>query len=349
MSSSHTHHPAISLIVPVYQVRDYIGDCIRSITAQLEPPPFELILVDDCGGDDSMELALQLLETTDNPLAYRVLCHERNRGLSAARNTGIAAATGDYLLFLDSDDQLAPNALSLLYEAALQHGADVVIGQTSLMTDDPAWMDNQTGILWQREEALKAYIAEQWMVQGWNKLLRADFIREHHLLFEEGLLHEDNRWSLYLAFSKPSIYCIPERTYVYRNVRPGSIMNSYSMRNIEHLLGTLSEFARLAVEEGIAERPEVQLFFAKRLNAYLKWQFHKVPPNRRSYLSLARALRAAITPPMATMLRLNDNIHFRRMEKIAHLPRFAALPLLSIYLRKLNAYDHQDRQHNIHE
>lgn len=334
MPASPKQSPAVSVIVPIYQVRAYVKNCLQSLIGQLKPPSYELILVDDCGQDDSVELALQFLASTETPPPYRILRHETNRGLSAARNTGIAAATGDYLLFLDSDDQLAPNALSLLYEAALQHGADVVIGQTSLMTDDPAWMDNQTGILWQREEALKAYIAEQWMVQGWNKLLRADFIREHHLLFEEGLLHEDNRWSLYLAFSKPSIYCIPERTYVYRNVRPGSIMNSYSMRNIEHLLGTLSEFARLAVEEGIAERPEVQLFFAKRLNAYLKWQFHKVPPNRRSYLSLARALRAAITPPMATMLRLNDNIHFRRMEKIAHLPNFIGISLLSVYLVK---------------
>ncbi|MDD5950395.1 MAG: glycosyltransferase family 2 protein, partial [Bacteroidales bacterium] len=307
MSSSPSQSPAVSVIVPVYQVRDYIRDCLQSLIDQVNPPPYELLLVDDCGKDDSVELALQFLSSTTNPPPYQLLRHEANRGLSAARNTGIAAAEGDYLFFLDSDDKLAPDALSLLYTAARQHGADVVIGQTSLMTDDPAWMDNQTGILWQREETLKAYIAEQWSEMGCNKLIRSTFMREHGLQFKEGLLHEDNRWSLYLAFSKPSIYCIPERTYVYRNVRPGSIMNSYSMRNIEHLLGTLSEFARLAVEEGIAERPEVQLFYAKRLNAYLKWQFHKVPPNRRSYLSLARALRAAITPPMATMLRLNDN------------------------------------------
>ena len=349
MPASSKPSPAVSIIIPIYQVRAYVKDCLQSLIDQVNPPPYELILVDDCGRDDSVELALQFLSSAENPPPYRLLRHEANRGLSAARNTGIAAAEGDYLFFLDSDDQLAPDALSLLYTAARQHGADVVIGQTRLMTDDPSWMNNKAGILWQREEALKAYIAEQWMVQGWNKLLRAGFIREHHLLFEEGLLHEDNRWSLYLAFSKPSIYCIPERTYIYRNVRPGSIMNSYSMRNIEHLLGTLSEFARLAVEEGIAARPEVQLFFAKRLNAYLKWQFHKVPPNRRSYLALARALRASITPPMATMLRLNDNIHFRRIERISHLPHFAALPLLSIYLRKLSGSYHQYRQPNINE
>lgn len=336
MPASPKQSPAVSVIVPIYQVRAYVKDCLQSIIDQINPPPYELILVDDCGRDDSVELALQFLSSTENPPSYRLLRHEANRGLSAARNTGIAAAEGDYLFFLDSDDQLAPDALSLLYAAALQHGADVIIGQTRLMTDDPSWMNNKAGILWQREEALKAYIAEQWSEMGCNKLIRSTFMREHGLQFKEGLLHEDNRWSLYLAFSKPSIYCIPERTYVYRNVRLGSIMNSSSMRNIEHLLGTLSEFARLAVEEGIAARPEVQLFFAKRLNAYLKWQFHKIPPNRRSYLALARALRTAITPPMATMLRLNDNIHFRRMEKIAHLPKFISTPLLTAYLRKFS-------------
>ena len=336
MPASPKQSPAVSVIVPIYQVRAYVKDCLQSLIDQVNPPPYELLLVDDCGRDDSVELALQFLSSTENPPPYRLLRHEANRGLSAARNTGIAAAEGDYLFFLDSDDQLAPDALSLLYTAARQHGADVVIGQTHLMTDDPSWMNNKAGILWQREDALKAYIAEQWSEMGCNKLIRSTFMRKHGLQFKEGLLHEDNRWSLYLAFSKPSIYCIPERTYIYRNVRPGSIMTSYCMRNIEQLLGTLSEFARLAVEEGIAARPEVQLFFAKRLNAYLKWQFHKVPPNRRSYLALARALRSAITPPMATMLRLNDNIHFRRMEKIAHQPKFISTPLLTAYLRKFS-------------
>ena len=99
----------ISVILPVYRVEKYIDACIRSVLAQ-NYRDFEIILVDDGSPDDSSQIAEELLKK-DGKVLYQII-HTENRGVSAARNTGIAAAKGDYLVMVDSDDVLSPSFLS---------------------------------------------------------------------------------------------------------------------------------------------------------------------------------------------------------------------------------------------
>ena len=99
--------PKISIIIPIYNVEPYIEDCLQSVMRQTYRGMMECILVDDCGTDNSMKVAEQLIKIYNGPIDFKVLHHEHNRGLSAARNTGIDAACGDYVYFLDSDDWIS--------------------------------------------------------------------------------------------------------------------------------------------------------------------------------------------------------------------------------------------------
>lgn len=102
----------ISIIVPIYNVKDYVKDCIDSIQNQTYKD-YEVILVDDCGRDDSVAIAENMLK--EGHVNYLILHHDHNRGLSAARNTGFAKAKGEYVLFVDSDDTLSLDCLENLY------------------------------------------------------------------------------------------------------------------------------------------------------------------------------------------------------------------------------------------
>ena len=121
----------ISIIVPVYNVERYICECFESIAAQTYEGELECIFVDDCGQDDSIALLEQLIASYSGPIQFSILHHEHNRGLSAARNTGIEHATGDYVYFLDSDDCITPDCIEKLSALAKKYkGIDVVQGST---------------------------------------------------------------------------------------------------------------------------------------------------------------------------------------------------------------------------
>ena len=96
----------VSIIVPVYNVAKYIERCLLSVLNQTWQD-LEVILVNDCTLDDSMEIARRVVASHPRGTVVRCLEHEENRGLSAARNTGISASVGDYLYFLDSDDYIS--------------------------------------------------------------------------------------------------------------------------------------------------------------------------------------------------------------------------------------------------
>ena len=116
----------VSIVVPVYNVAPYIESCLKSVMGQTYAGDMECLLVDDCGSDDSMAIAERMIGAYTGPIRFQILHHEHNRGLSAARNTGTDAATGDYVLYLDSDDELTQDCIErlmrlILFKANGQH------------------------------------------------------------------------------------------------------------------------------------------------------------------------------------------------------------------------------------
>ena len=124
----------VSIIIPIYNVEPYILECLESVANQTIADKLECILVDDCGTDNSVSVAESFLKSYSGGIHFELLHHQKNGGLSAARNTGVHAAHGEYLYFLDSDDMIIPRCMERLVEIADRHHADVVIG--SYATDD---------------------------------------------------------------------------------------------------------------------------------------------------------------------------------------------------------------------
>lgn len=216
----------ITIIVPIYKVESYIRRCLESVIAQeTDSLRMECILVDDSSPDNSMKIARQVLDDYHGNITFKVLHHERNRGLSAARNTGIMAAKGDYIFFLDSDDWLTSKSLSKMFAVLSDYpGCPLVIGQ--YVQDSrtlPAY--EKTGLLTDTQEIKQMFLEERIPVHAWNKLVKRSLILDSSLFFVEGTIFEDEWWSYRLFNVVDSVFLLPEEVYVYET-NPSSIMGT---------------------------------------------------------------------------------------------------------------------------
>ncbi len=208
----------ISIIIPVYNVKDYIIRCLESVSAQTYEDELECILVDDCGSDDSMALVNSYLSTYEGSIIYKTLHHERNRGLSAARNTAMEVATGDYIFFLDSDDEITPNCIKELTAPLKISQYDVVIGGIKTIGDDNLHevlklkLDNTE---LNENEIGRSYLKRSWNMMAQAKLYNKNFLKREHLTFKEGLIHEDELWSFQIACLAKKITIVNSDVYLY--------------------------------------------------------------------------------------------------------------------------------------
>ena len=228
----------VSVIIPVYNVAKYIERCLLSVLNQTWQD-LEVILVNDCTPDGSMQIVKKLISSHPRGAVVRCLEHEKNKGLSAARNTGISVSVGDYLYFLDSDDYIPANAIELLAEAARQ--------KQTLYEGNALVLSN--------------YVQEKWYVMAWNKLVSRPFVLQHQLYFQEGIVHEDDLWSFKLACMAQSMYVVDETTYYY-SMQPDSIMRAPSMRNLECrvlVLGYIYDFIRSS--RCLQDNRQIYIFF----------------------------------------------------------------------------------------
>ena len=128
-----TEYPLISIIVPIYNVEKYIDRCVNSLIKQ-DYSQIEIILIDDCSTDNSAEIAKTI--ALQNSQKCFFVQREKNGGLSAARNTGIKHAKGEWLSFVDSDDWVTEDYVSTLYNKAAETNSDVVMGNAEYVYDN---------------------------------------------------------------------------------------------------------------------------------------------------------------------------------------------------------------------
>ena len=222
----------ISIIIPIYNVAPYVERCLYSALNQ-SYEDIELVLVDDCGTDNSMNIVSEVVEKYVGNKKILLFKHEHNLGLSAARNTGIKNATGDYLLFLDSDDEIPLNAVELLLEATNEN-PDFVIGNIKVLGSDKFsfYFSIPSGVIQGNELILDSFIKDKWYSMAVNKLIKKEFLLNHHLFFKEGILHEDELWSFILATKANKMSVVKDYTYHYY-IRNDSITGKISIRNYE--------------------------------------------------------------------------------------------------------------------
>ena len=244
----------VSVIIPVYNVRDYLRKCLDSVVAQTYKT-LEVIIVNDGSPDDSLEIILEY--TAKNPHFH---CYTiENRGQGGARNYGLEQATGDYIMFLDSDDYIAPNCVEALVSAAESTGSDMAVANCYDVREDGSIIEayknvykNAVTNLAEEPEILFNRVAP------WGKLYKRELLEG--LQFACRVWYEDMRLipKIYLRASK---VCYIEDSLVYYVQRSGSTMNNKNYRRNLEVIGAFQDLLGYYREQGVYEQYKDALEF----------------------------------------------------------------------------------------
>ena len=239
-------HPFFSIVIPVYNTVKELKRCVDSVVCQTFED-FELILVDDGSTDGSGALCDRL--SLEDPRIKTI--HKSNGGCSEARNTGIRAAAGKYLLFVDSDDMWDDkSALHDIYEIVKNNPVDVVCFGVAIYNENgdlvkirkpalPEGIDN-------KYETIKHLVyTNQYFSTSYVKALRRDFFLESDLFFVKGLLSEDIEWSARILMRCESIAVYPNAFYKRIQRSIGSITSAIGKKNIKDILGSIEKGTEL--------------------------------------------------------------------------------------------------------
>jgi len=234
----------VSIIIPLYNKKQYFERCFNSIVKQTYKN-IECIIVDDCSTDSSLDLAQALIENYTGHIDFLLIRHRENSGVSASRNTGINKANGEYLFFLDSDDEITEKCISLFVSLAVKYSeVDVIIGNAiEIKSDDRKFVhfsDEKLPEIVDGNLEIKKHCFDHIPSTMWNKLVRKKFIQNHNLYLKKHIIHEDTYWIFFMLKYITKIAFTKEITYVYYSVPDSYTTNSNLFLSIlSHL--TLAE------------------------------------------------------------------------------------------------------------
>ena len=219
----------LSVIVPVYNVEAYIGDCLDTLLDQgLGDAEYEILCVND-GSTDGSQAILEEYRRKNRQIS--VIC-QANQGLSAARNTGLRAASGAYVYFIDSDDLLERRTLGELYALAAGHYLDMLLFSYQRFADGTApslteqTVDPGRLCLFRDPMEMRRHRGVPSWRTAWNYLVRRSVLEEFGLTFPEGSLFEDEEFNFWLDRCGAACGYLDQKLYHYRQ-REGSILRTF--------------------------------------------------------------------------------------------------------------------------
>lgn len=225
----------VSVIIPIFNVEKFIERCATTLMKQTLRE-VEYIFVDDATPDNSIRILEDVI--AQNP--YRreqvhIVHHSENKGLPAARNTGLALATGEYIFHCDSDDYVEPTMLEELYNAAQNNNADIVwcdwyltFAQNERYMKQPSY-DSALA-------ALKAMLSGAMKYNVWNKLVRRSLYTDNNIVFPEGHGMGEDMTMIMLFVHTHNVTYLPKAFYHYVKLNTSAFCQTYSVHHLEDML-----------------------------------------------------------------------------------------------------------------
>lgn len=267
----------LSIIVPIYNVEPYIEECIRSLYCQDIPmTDYEVICIDDCSPDKSASIIEELQKEYST---LHLIRHERNKKLGGARNTGIRAAKGKYLLFVDSDDMLKPNCLKqLIDEIDSQQDDYIHFNLVQLYSEGHYGKEPHFDIDSQQRTGVDMFFSNQldWreQISACRKMYRIDFLRSNDLYFAEDTMYEDNDFAMRVAAAATKCRHIDVTPYICRQVPVSTTRANVSVARLQYWQATWPHITALLDTIG---KQDVR--FVDLINFYMRYDLWDVLNN----------------------------------------------------------------------
>lgn len=252
----------VSFVIPAFNAHDYIKRCLDSIfVLKSELPDFEVIVIDDASTDDTVEIVRKYASKNDG---VKLLCQKENRRQGAARNRGLAVAQGDFIVFVDSDDETAHGVLSAI-KMARENDCDMVAMRTEKVSDNGVKKENYlpynswtifTGIELQTEHPF-------WGTAPWAYIYRKSFLQKVNYPFAEEVLYEDSDFvNVHLYHAQRMAYCYEcgywyientsstTNTISYKSVCDYALLGTRMLSFYESISDKTSKYANSILEGG---------------------------------------------------------------------------------------------------
>ena len=224
--------PSVSVIIPVYKVERFIVRCVKSLMEQTLQD-VEFIFVDDASPDGSIALLKDTLaEYPERASQTVILTHEANKGLPAARNTGLAKASGEYIYHCDSDDWVECDMLEKMYNAAKENDADIVYCDFYISFEKNERYMSNPGYKTADELLKRGFLGGMAKYNVWNKLVRRSIYADNGITFPEGHNMGEDMTIIMLAACSERVKYIPEAYYHYVKLNTGAYSNTVSEKHL---------------------------------------------------------------------------------------------------------------------
>lgn len=245
----------ISIIVPIYKVERFIERCVVSLMEQTLND-VEYIFVDDASPDGSVNILREEVERYPSRKdCVKIITHSENKGLPAARNTGLAEATGEYIFHCDSDDFVELDMLESLYNKAKECDADVVWCDFFLSFETNERYMKQLSYT-TPNEALKAMLSGAMKYNVWNKLVKRSLYVDNNISFPAGYgMGEDMTMMMLFANARKVAY-VPRAFYHYVKLNTGAFSQTYSDRHLvelKHNVQRIVDYMQVKFGEGLEQ------------------------------------------------------------------------------------------------